>query len=69
MHQIKLFTGLESSPDELEGRINSWLSESNARVIQMFGNIAPQTVKDPTAGLGGAYGASDLFIAVIYEPA
>lgn len=78
MQQIKLFKGIESEIDVLERDINRWLSESGAKVINVFGNIAPQTLRPGNGGAGGslggpqggrAFGASDIFLAVVYETA
>jgi len=72
MQQIKIFRGLESELPALEKAVNDWLAESKARVIQVCGNIAPQT-PGPAAGSGvlqrGAYPASDVLLLLLYEPA
>lgn len=66
MHQIRLFKGVENEVRELEREINAWLQESGVKVVNMFGNIAPQSgVAD--AKLGKKFEASDLFICVVYE--
>lgn len=69
MHQIKLFKGVESEVSTLESDVNAWLTESGAKVVNIFGNIAPQTLKAEagTGGGGRAFAPSDLFIAVLYE--
>ena len=67
MQRVKLFKGVETEIDKLEDEINAWLESSDARIVSMFGNIAPQT---PGSGKGTttrAYDASDLFLAVVYE--
>lgn len=69
MQQIKIFKGIESELSELENRVNGWLKQSGARVIQMTGNIAPQSgVKEPSS-LGRAYTPSDIVVIVLYEQA
>ena len=68
MHQVKLFKGVESELGHLESEINAWLGESGARVVNMFGNIAPQTMK-PEGSAGASarmHPPSDLFVAVLY---
>ena len=76
MHQIKLFKGIESDLGAIEREVNAWLTSSNAKVIQMFGNVAPQTPR--VDGLSGhllgadrtstrGFAASDILIAVVYE--
>lgn len=68
MHQIKLFKSIESEISDLEREINAWLAESGATVINVFGNIAPQTIVQSSGGAGGrTFAASDLFLAVVYE--
>jgi hypothetical protein len=70
MQQIKLFVGTESEVRTLEDEANAWLRESGAEVVQMFGNIAPQTmahVVTKTESTGRRYQPSDLFLAIVYE--
>ena len=69
MQQIKLFRSIESDIPALEAEINDWLKESGARVVQMTGNIAPQTV---TAAhrenrIGEGHVPSDVLVVVLYE--
>ena len=60
--------------DATEREINTWLTASKAKVVHIFGNVAPQTprVDGNTAHLLGAertsargFVASDIFIAVV----
>ena len=70
MHQIRLFKNVETGIRELEKEINDWLKQSKARVVQVTGNIAPQSGRgDAPASMGQArqFGASDVLIAVVYE--
>ena len=68
MQQIKIFKSIESDVSDLERDINAWLKASGARVVNVFGNIAPQTIVQATGGTGGrTFAASDLFMAVVYE--
>jgi len=70
MHQIKLFKGLETDLPGLEKEMNEWLAKSGARVINMFGNLAPQkdeTQPDDTGVAHSLYLPSNIFIAVLYE--
>lgn len=76
MHQIKFFAAEEDTSRTLEAEINAWLRETNARVINIFGNIAPQAVLTspqsntlPGADPGSTrrFAASDIFIAILYE--
>ena len=74
MQQIKIFKGIESDLSDLENRVNAWLGQSNARILQIFGNIAPQSgVGNPPAtgggsiGLGKSFAPSDVLIVVVHE--
>ncbi|MCA9291217.1 MAG: hypothetical protein KDA25_08810 [Phycisphaerales bacterium] len=67
MHQVKLFKGVENEIHGLEAEINAWLKESGAKVVQMLGNIAPQTPGREQGGSTSRFAPSDLFLAVVYE--
>ena len=71
MQQIKFFRGLECSLDELEKEMNTWLADSNVKVVNIFGNLAPQTIpheENNTVAISkGAFPPSDIFMAVVYE--
>ena len=68
MQQIKIFKSIESNVSDLERDINAWLKESGARVVNVFGNIAPQTISDPEKARGSrGFSASDVLIALLYE--
>ncbi|MHC4993177.1 MAG: hypothetical protein ACYTGC_19575 [Planctomycetota bacterium] len=70
MQQIKIFKSIESDVEDLEREINAWLAESGARVVSVFGNIAPQTVTDPErARAARGFSPSDILVAVLYESA
>lgn len=72
MRQVKLFVDIESNIEALEERVNTWLKESHANVINIFGNVAPQTVMrelKTTALSERRYASSDVFIAIEYEAA
>ena len=70
MHQIKIFKGLESDAALIEKQVNSWLAESKARVVSMYGNIAPQSpAPDSTSNAisRGAFPPSDILLVLLYE--
>ena len=68
MQQIKIFKSIESDASCLEREINAWLKESGARVVNVFGNIAPQTIGDPEKAKGNrAFSPSDILIVLLYE--
>ena len=70
MHQIRLFLDIESNAESMERKVNDWLKESGAKVVNIFGNIAAQTVtpeaKSSTMGTR-KFSSSDLFVVVVYE--
>ncbi len=71
MQQIKLFVDIESNVEAMEERINGWIKERGVKIVNIFGNIAPQTVTPATkaAGLAASskFSSSDMFVAVVYE--
>ena len=69
MHQIKIFKAVESDIAAMEREVNNWLRETGVRVINITGNIAPQTIaEEGGAGLGkSAYPPSDVILIVLYE--
>lgn len=51
--------------------MNKWLTESNVKVLQILGNIAPQTPSPNMASrptIDSCYPPSDLMLVVLYEP-
>ncbi|GIW87207.1 MAG: hypothetical protein KatS3mg108_1531 [Isosphaeraceae bacterium] len=68
MQQIKIFKGAESDIESLERQINDWLARNPVRVVQMSGNIAPQS-GDGRARLSAVPNDSDLLVLLVYEPA
>jgi len=66
MQQIKLFKSVETEIAGLEGEINTWLKSSGGRIVNIFGNISPQTrgSGDPVER---RFSPSDIFIAIVYE--
>jgi len=70
MNQIKIFKGLENDLQTLEQDVNAWLAESDVRVVQIFGNLAPQTLQ-PRAQGGGLsttdFAPSDVMMVVLYD--
>jgi hypothetical protein len=70
VQQIKIFKGLESETALLEKQVNTWLAESKVRVIQMHGNIAPQTTGDESTSSAiskSAFHPSDVLLVLLYE--
>ena len=75
MQQIKIFKGVESDLADLESRVNAWLKQSGARVLNMFGNIAPQSYSSAaqhghgggSVGLGKSFAPSDVLVVIVHE--
>ncbi len=72
MQQVKIFKGIEHDLSSLEEEINRWLTEhkEKVRILQMTGNIAPQTGGEKSSGgaLGtGAFASSDVLVILLYE--
>lgn len=76
MHQIKIFKGVENESDAIERQVNDWLRKSGVRIVNVFGNIAPQSVMTaPTGGqlvgaetaAGRRFAPSDILLVVLYE--
>jgi hypothetical protein len=66
MQQIKLFKGVETEISALEKEVNEWIQKSGARVIQISGNISPQSVS-PASSAKTRFVASDVMLIVLYE--
>ena len=72
MQQVKIFKGLEGETGQLEKQINAWLGQAGVRVLQISGNIAPQSPAiEPKVGnlSGTAFTPSDIIVIVLYEKA
>ena len=70
MQQIRFFKSTENDLTSLQSEMNAWLKANPVRVVQIFGNIAPQTVSGEEAGTGltkSAFAPSDVLVAVLYE--
>lgn len=70
MQQIKIFKGIEHELKSLEEEVNAWLVESEVEVLQIVGNIAPQTPSSRPDASGltqGEFPPSDVFLIVLYK--
>ena len=70
MQKVKMFKGLESDTQGLENEVNSWIETSGAQVLQITGNIAPQShAAGGSSGalLHGAHAPSDVLLIIVYE--
>ena len=70
MQQVKIFKGIEHELAALEDEINTWLVESQADVLQIVGNIAPQTASSKPSASGltqGEFPPSDVMVIVLYK--
>ncbi len=64
MRQVKIFKTIESELWNVEKEINNWAQESGAQIVNVIGNIAPQTGGSASHG----FASSDILIIVLYEP-
>ena len=70
MQQIKIFKCLENETPTFEVQVNRWLAETGVRVLNIFGNIAPQS--SPTESVKGSispgpFVPSDVVLVILYE--
>lgn len=63
MRQVKVFKGVETELWNLEEEINKWVEDSGATIVQITGNIAPQTPSSNATG----FSSSDVLVLVLYE--
>ncbi len=64
MQQIKIFKSVDTELGDMENQINSWIAESKAKIVSVYGNISPQAGKH---GPQGSFSAADVFVIVLYE--
>jgi len=64
MQQVKIFKSVDTELGDMESQINSWIVESEAKIISIHGNISPQAGKH---GVQGSFSAADVFVIVLYE--
>ena len=78
MQQIKIFKGVEHELANLERDLNAWLKSSKAKIVHIFGNMAPQKLQSigttpqllgAERGAAKSFGASDVLIVIVYEAA
>jgi hypothetical protein len=74
MQQIRIFIGKEDAPDTMAKEVNGWLASSKVKVVNVFGNMTPQTIIDKgegnrimAEGGGRRYAPSDIMLVVVYE--
>ncbi len=63
MRRVKIFKSIESELWTMEQEINTWIEESGAQIVNVTGNIAPQTGSGPAH----QFSASDVLVIVVYE--
>ena len=71
MQKVKIFKSVETDISALETEVNRWLSDGNFRVLNMFGNIAPQSqsAKESAGLTGSMFAPSDILLVILYESA
>ena len=70
MHQIKIFKGLEDDTTTIEHDVNKWLKDNQVKVVQVFGNVAPQALSSTAMKstlTRTNHPPSDVFLVVLYE--
>jgi hypothetical protein len=70
MQQIKIFKNVENDLAALEEEVNTWIVESEAAVLQVFGNISPQSRSSLPHATGltkSEFPPSDVMIVVLYD--
>jgi hypothetical protein len=70
VYQIKLFKGKEDEAANLEQEVNTWLGDNRVKVLQIIGNVAPQTLSaDAVRNVltRTNHPPSDLLVIVLYE--
>jgi hypothetical protein len=69
VHQVKIFKGLETELPALETQINDWLAANAIRVINIIGNMAPQSPPpEKTEGIRmSPWPPSDVIVIVHYD--
>lgn len=70
MQRVKIFKSIESDVSKLEQEINQWIESSGARVLNITGNIAPQTESVGGSSMSSAptrYPPSDILVIVVYD--
>lgn len=69
-HQIKIFKGLEDETSTIEHDVNEWLRQNQVKVVQIFGNVAPQALSASVAKntlTRTNHPPSDVLLVVLYE--
>jgi hypothetical protein len=76
MHQVRIFSGIEGETEKMAKDINDWLKTSQVKVVNVFGNIAPQSMLEKSdrgkiagsdSGSGRRFAPSDVMLVVVYE--
>jgi hypothetical protein len=74
MQQVKIFIGKEDDTQRMGKEVNDFLASTGAKVLNVFGNMCPQTTL-PTGGgerpapesLNRRFAPSDIMLVVVYE--
>lgn len=69
MQQVKIFKSVEAEVGTLERDVNAWIRETQARVISITGNIAPQSSGSGGGSSAKRFAPSDVLLVVLYETA
>lgn len=66
MRLIKIFKGNEEQTDELQQEVNNWITSTGAKLLDITGNIAPQS---PMSHPNARPMPSDVLLIATYQPA
>lgn len=69
MQQLKFFKGLETDLEALEDEINKWIRDAKVRIVNIFGNLSPQSMTgEGTRNLSRpGFASSDVLLVIVYE--
>lgn len=70
MQQIRLIKGVENDLAALENEVNEWIRRENVKILQIFGNLSPQSTStsDSTKALTKSnFAPSDVLLVILYE--
>ncbi|HYE60522.1 MAG TPA: hypothetical protein VD997_00875 [Phycisphaerales bacterium] len=75
MQQVRIFIGKEDEVSRLTKEVNDFLANTGAKVVNVFGNLSPQTpgasggsegMRAPE-GMNRRFAPSDIMLVVVYQ--
>lgn len=74
MQQVRIFIGKEDETQRLTREVNDFLASTGAKVVNVFGNLSPQTMTPGAEtqramgeGTVRRYAPSDIMLVVVFE--